>query len=180
MDYLFGYGSLLSPASAARTLQRPLTMADLLPARIRGLKRTWTAAADVVVTERGVSRDYTALFLDLSTAPGLTCNGVLLEVTGGEWTRLDLRERTYQRIVVQAELNGKRVSAFTYIVHDEEKKHDGVVLVGYLEIVQQALLEYSEKFQREFWSSTEEPAVSLISGDYVFKDIEQNQAAGRE
>ena len=179
MDYLFGYGSLLSPVSIARTVQRPVTMTDLLPARVRGFKRSWTAAADVIVTEQGVSRDYTALFLDLSTDHGMICNGVLLRVTDGDLARLDLRERTYQRISVQAEWNGGMVSAFTYMVPNEEKKRDGVVLVGYLKIVHQALLNYSKEFNQEFWSSTEEPAMELVSGDYIFQDVEQNRALGR-
>ena len=134
----------------------------------------------MTVTQESVARDYTARFLDLSAAPGSICNGVLLEVHDREWDRLDLRERNYRRVEVQVELNGKTVPAFTYIVPDHEKRHDGVVLLGYLEIVRRALLDYSEEFNREFWSGTDEPGELLISGSYVFQDREQNRATGRE
>src|SRR5262245_6968014 len=123
MSYLFGYGSLLSPGSAARTLQRPLTSADLSPARVPGFRRTWTAAAEVTVTQESVPRDYTARFLDLSAVPGSICNGVLLEIHESEWNRLDLRERNYRRVEVPAELDGEIVPAFAYIVSAEEKSH---------------------------------------------------------
>jgi cation transport regulator ChaC len=179
MSYLFGYGSLLSPVSAARTLQRPLTMAELLPTRLHGYRRTWTAAVDVIVTENGISRDYSALFLDLTPTPGMSCNGVLLEVNESEWALLDLRERNYQRTAVQVESKGNMVPAFTYIIPDDEKQREGVVLKSYLDLVHRALLDYPEEFRREFWGGTDEPE-ALIAGDYVFQDNEQNRAAGRE
>jgi cation transport regulator ChaC len=180
MDYLFGYGSLLSPESATRTLLRPVTMADLHPAYLHGFRRTWTAATEVIVTEGSTLGRHTALFLDLSIASDVTCNGIILAVAEDEWGRLDLRERMYQRMPVQVAENGEILRAFTYIVPTGEKKHEGVVLENYMEMLRQALRTYPDSFGREFWSSTAEPEVPLVRGNYVFRDNEQNRAAGRE
>jgi hypothetical protein len=169
----------LSPESATRTLLRPVTAADLHPAYLRGFRRTWTAAAEVFVNSDTAPKLYTALFLDLSTAPDVTCNGVLLDVEDDEWERLDLRERMYERAAVQVELGGKLTSAFTYVVPDDEKINKGIILEGYLNILRQALHAYPDAFKQEFWSSTTKPSQALVSGHYVFRDKDQNQAAGR-
>lgn len=179
MGYLFGYGSLLSPESATRTLLRPVAAADLRPARLRGFRRTWTAAAEVFITGGNAPGPHTALFLDLSPAPGVACNGVLLQVAEAEWARLDLRERMYERAAVRVEAGGATEAAFTYLIPEGEKRDEGVVLEGYLDILRQALRLYPEDFGREFWAGTDEPARAVVTGDYVFRDQDQNRAAGR-
>jgi cation transport regulator ChaC len=69
---------------------------------------TWTAAVDVIVTENNLSRDYSALFLDLTATPGMSCNGVLFEINESEWALLDLRERNYRRTAVLVESENER------------------------------------------------------------------------
>ena len=91
MPQVFGYGSLLSPASVSRTLGRPVALADLVPCAVAGYRRTWTARVPVWVGPHAEPAD--ALFLDLSRSPGDTCNGILLTVTESGFDRIPLARR---------------------------------------------------------------------------------------
>ena len=179
MHYLFGYGSLLSPTSATRTLQRTLSAADLQPAMVLGYTRTWSATAEVLVHCEEVTRQATALFLDLSPVPATRCNGALLIVSDEEIVRLDVRERGYQRITVQTELHSDLVPAYTYVVAPNQKTSQGIILEGYLAIIHDALAAYSAEFGAQFWRTTQPVQGPVVRGHYTFLDVEQNKATGR-
>jgi hypothetical protein len=179
MAYLFVYGSLLSLASASRTLLRPIAYSDLVLARAQGYRRTWTAAMEVIVAGGKSGGSYNALFLDLSPDVNQFCNGALLNIFDEEWERLDQREKSYDRITVQTQAGSAALSAFTYSVPAERKASKGIVLAGYVETIQQALKIFPETFSREFWQSTEAIKGSIVPGNYTFSDHRQNEAAGR-
>jgi cation transport regulator ChaC len=178
MNLLFGYGSLLSPASASTTLRRQLAIADFRCASIVGYRRTWTAAANVQVATGSGYESKRALFLDLSPSNDSICNGALIEITDDELTQLDIRERQYERVVVQAHLPTSSVSAFTYMVPTATKSTNGIVLARYLALVREGLTNYPSDFRHCFWSSTDTPPGPLIDGSYTFSDAQQNSAAG--
>jgi cation transport regulator ChaC len=180
MNYLFGYGSLLDANSAARTLQRPVVPSDLQPAIVQTFTRTWTAAVDVAITSEGRTRQETALFLDLSNVADSGCNGALLQVTDAEIAYLDIRERQYERIVVQAAAGERLVAAFTYIVPKTQKMHQGVILEDYIKLINTALHSYSPEFNEAFWKTTAALPRPTVSGTYTFIDSEQNKAVGRK
>ncbi|MFL5871092.1 MAG: gamma-glutamylcyclotransferase family protein [Solirubrobacterales bacterium] len=101
---VFAYASLVDPASAAETLERPVEFAAL--ARLEGWSRGWTVARDNSASEKTFARldgslpDF-CLGLDLAPDPGAAPpNGVLIEVTEVELARLDLREIRYSRFDV--------------------------------------------------------------------------------
>ena len=109
MLFVFGYGSLVSPESAASTLGRPVDRASVPYARINGWKRAWNVGSDQHShPERRFVRpdgsEYTGLtvVLGLDEDPAATCDGAVFAVTEGELARLDVRERNYDRVDVTA------------------------------------------------------------------------------
>jgi hypothetical protein len=105
---LFAYGSLVSMASAERTLGRPVEHAGL--ARLSGWRRRWSQARDNLRSEKTFAApDGTrpAYCLGLNVERGFACpgpNGALLEVSEEELDRLAVREIRYERVEVTADI----------------------------------------------------------------------------
>lgn len=102
---LFAYGSLVSAASAERTLGRPVEQAALT--RLAGWRRRWSQVRDNLATEKTFANAETGvvpphcLGLNLERDPGAAGpNGVLLEVSEPELERLGLREIRYDPVDV--------------------------------------------------------------------------------
>ena len=98
---VFGYASLVSPASAAETLGR--TIDAPMPARLEGFSRGWTLGRDNLRSEKtfaradgSLPRFCLGLNLERAGADRARANGALLEVTKAELERLDLREMRYR------------------------------------------------------------------------------------
>lgn len=99
--WIFGYGSLVSPASMATTIGRTVAAEDVAVAHLDGYGRRWNYGSmhlrgdwhheGVDVTEGLV------VSLGLVAADTETCNGVIVRVTANELAQLDWRERDYQR-----------------------------------------------------------------------------------
>jgi len=99
--WIFGYGSLVSPASMATTIGRTVAAEDVAIAHLDGYGRRWNYGSmhlrgdwhhdGVDVTEGLV------VSLGLVAADTETCNGVIVCVTADELAQLDWRERDYQR-----------------------------------------------------------------------------------
>lgn len=102
---VFGYGSLVDPRSAARTLGREVP--ELLPARLAGWRRRWSEARDnhrcekTFALEPGGELPDWVLGLNVEPAPDISPgegpNGVLIEVGEDELEHLDVREMRYER-----------------------------------------------------------------------------------
>jgi cation transport regulator ChaC len=105
--WVFGYGSLVSPASLARTLGRGGGDIRATPAELIGFGRRWNYGS---LTLRGSWRHHDVLVdgivisLGLESAEAETCNGVVVQVTDDELARLDWRERDYQRTDVTEQI----------------------------------------------------------------------------
>jgi cation transport regulator ChaC len=105
---LFAYGSLVSMASAERTLGRPVEHAGL--ARLSGWRRRWSQARDNLRSEKTFAApDGTrpAYCLGLNVERGFARpgpNGALLEVSEEELDRLAVREIRYERVEVTADI----------------------------------------------------------------------------
>ncbi|MCB1622423.1 MAG: gamma-glutamylcyclotransferase [Thiothrix sp.] len=179
MALIFGYGSLLSPASAARTLQRPVCHSELCCGVLHGFVRSWTAATRITLCIDGELCCHQALFLDLTPRSGSSCNGVCLEVTDSELKALDVRERGYERRQVEVEYDGRCTRAWTYLMPGTAKQSQGIIAACYIDLIEEALQHYSEAFTSHFWESTLPSDAVIVRGEYVFADSEQNQAAGR-
>ncbi len=99
--WVFGYGSLVSPASMATTIGRIAAPSDVAVAHLDGYGRRWNYGS---MHLRGDWRhggvDITqglVVSLGLVASDSETCNGVIVRVTAGELAMLDWRERDYER-----------------------------------------------------------------------------------
>lgn len=104
--WIFGYGSLVSPASLASTIGRTVTIDhDLHVAELSGYRRAWNYGSEVL---RGdwVDDDGKATIgglvvsLGIVVAHGHSINGVVFELDDEELADLDWRERAYDRVDV--------------------------------------------------------------------------------
>jgi len=99
--WIFGYGSLVSPASMATTIGRTVAADDVAVAHLDGFGRRWNYGSmhlrgdwdhDGVRVTQGL-----VVSLGLVAAGAESCNGVIVRVTSDELAQLDWRERDYQR-----------------------------------------------------------------------------------
>jgi cation transport regulator ChaC len=182
---IFGYGSLVDPASAARTLGRPV--AEPVPARLRGWKRRWSQKRDNLTCEktfalRSDGRTPTwILGLNLEPADGSEPhgppNGVLIELTEAELDRLDLREIRYDRVDVTEvlELDRDRPDRFDRVVtytakpyhHSPTPPDDAVILATYANTVETAFAALGEDERRIYVETTGAPPVDVVEADLV-------------
>lgn len=129
---MFGYGSLVSPASFAVTLGRPLRPGvDFFEAEIAGFGRRWNYgvmhARGETYDAAGRPREWTIVALGLAEAPGESANGVVAWVADTELAELDRRERYYDRVEVahlatvhgEGDIGG---SIVTYVPRAEPKR----------------------------------------------------------
>jgi cation transport regulator ChaC len=99
--WVFGYGSLASPISVARTIGRPVDgEAERTIAHLEGYGRRWNYGSLHLrgdwTDDRGTVRGGVVISLGLVVAADEQVNGVLLNVTTAELAELDWRERDYE------------------------------------------------------------------------------------
>lgn len=100
--WVFGYGSLASPSSIARTIGRPVERGpELRAAHLDGYGRRWNYGSlhlrgDWEHDGRSVRRGV-VISLGLVAGAGEQSNGVVVAVTDDELAELDWRERDYER-----------------------------------------------------------------------------------
>lgn len=119
--WVFGYGSLVAPASVGQTIGRePQRGTDLAAARLAGFGRRWNYGS---LRQRAdwsgpVGRVSAGVVVSLGIAASSdeSANGAIVRVDDAELERLDLRESDYERIDVTAHVE----------LHDE-LRCDGVV-----------------------------------------------------
>jgi cation transport regulator ChaC len=113
-DAIFAYGSLVSAASAAATLGRPV---EPIPAELHGWQRGFTIVRDNRTCEKTFARrddgSIPDWVLGLAVVAGeAAINGALIPVEQAELERLDLREIRYRRVEVGAGIDGPRTGRF--------------------------------------------------------------------
>lgn len=102
--WVFGYGSLVSPASLGGTLGRiPVRGEDFLAAEVQGWERRWNYGIRVQPGSlKGPDAEHVQVIVALGIieAAEACMNGVLALVHPDELERLDARERNYDRVDV--------------------------------------------------------------------------------
>lgn len=133
--YVFGFGSLVDPASFSRTIGRDDWLIEDFPlATLKGFKRVWGVAMDNRVSLPGYKRyaradtpahapEVYVCFLDIAPDPSKQIIGACVAVSPEEFARLEARERNYKAVDVTAAmayppLDGR---VFTFIGLDEAK-----------------------------------------------------------
>ena len=100
--WVFGYGSLVAPASLARTIGRTVRLGDdAFEAALAGYGRRWnygTMVEGESIDEPG--RTWTVVALGLEASSSESVNGLIARVDEGDLAALDRRERNYDRVDV--------------------------------------------------------------------------------
>lgn len=156
---VFGYGSLVSAASAAVTLGRPprevWTEREAVPAKLTGWRRRFSQARDNRTCEKTFALDaddsipahVLGLNVERTGDPADTVNGLLIAVSEDELERLDVRELRYDRREVcdEIEPNGVRGAFAMVITYVAKPEHlapqapvGAVILRSYAEAVESA------------------------------------------
>lgn len=177
---VFGYGSLVDPASAGETLGRPVTAA--VPARLDGFARTWTLGRDNLRSEKTFARadgslPPICLGLDLVPDPEAPApNGVLIQLGEAELERLDLREIRYRRLEVRAAVRPRRAAAgfdsvFAYLARPEHHlaspPEGSIVIANYLRTVERAFERLGGGELELFRRTTRPPGAELVEASLV-------------
>jgi hypothetical protein len=172
---VFAYGSLVSPASAERTLGRPVENAAV--ARLAGWRRRWSQVRDNITTEKTFAHAETGVVpshcvgLNLERDPEESGpNGVLLELSEGELERLAVREIRYDRIDVTGAVAGEAATEFDGVVTFSAKPENfaptpppgAVILAAYVRAVEAAFGTLGADQLDLFHETTGPPPVEVV------------------
>jgi cation transport regulator ChaC len=179
LTLVFGYGSLVSPASAAQTFGREVQASS--PVRLPGWRRRWSTFRDNHTAEKTFARaeggelPRYCLGLNLEQVDGEPgVNGVLLELTEAELDRLDLREMRYRRTDVSGQISGDVGPGAQVIAYTAKPRHHApspppgsVIIAGYVRTVEAAFAELAPDQLEVFRATTDPPPVEQIEGVLV-------------
>ncbi len=182
---VFGYASLVSPASASHTLGRPVEGAAL--GRLAGWTRAWTLGREQAASEKTFARpDGTlpafCLGLNLEPADGAEApNGVLIEVSEAELDRLDVREIRYHRTDVTAAValddgsSPEFDAVCTYIAkpehHHPTPPADSIIVATYPETIEAAFAALGPDHLDRYRRTTAPPPVEVTPATLVRGEI---------
>ena len=180
--WVFGYGSLVSPASLARTIGRLAKPGKgFHPATLTGYGRRWNYGVGHVTgswtTDDGTDViDGTIVALGLIESADEQVNGAIASLTADELADLDHRERSYDRVDVttlivgidDVDLGGLPV--FTYVprasaVERYESARNagtGAIRRTYWNLVDDAFGRLGENERTEYHESTPVPDVPIV------------------
>jgi hypothetical protein len=185
---VFGYGSLVSPASAAQSLDRPVELAALV--RLAGWRRRWSTFRDNLAVEKTFatpdgSLPPFVLGLNIEREPDSPgANGALIEISEGEAARLDLREMRYDRIDVteavrplQGEAAG--LPEFDVVIayaakaahHAPDPPPGAIVIAPYVRTVEAAFGELGPAHLDLYRETTDPPPVEVVEATLVSDQI---------
>ena len=177
--WVFGYGSLVSPASAAATLGEPLDL--VAPVRLRGWRRRWSTARDNLASEKtfapagGGEPFRCCLGLNIEPAPGEPgANGALLRLGAAQIARLDARELRYDRIEVGDDIDSQPPDGAPVIAYVAKAAHHrrrpppgAVILASYVRAVEAAFAELGRPELERYRATTDDPPVDVVEGVLV-------------
>ncbi len=168
--YLFGYGSLISPESVARTLGREPDVARHKPVWLNGYERGWTVHDMVRSGPENVVRP--TAFLNIAPHAGRRCNGIAVPVKTTDLDGFDRRERCYARVDVSACVTPPLDQpVFAYVGRGPwtTMPEETVALAKYLEVVESGLGRWGDGFAADYEASTLPQPWPTVEGDYGFE-----------
>lgn len=183
-DYVFGYGSLageLAAGDPAEGVPARASAVDRAVALLRGRRRVWGVAADnehaipgykryLLRSDGSAPRVFVA-FLDLLEDPGSAVNGVLAPVDAEALTRLDRRERNYDRIEVTTAIDSPPPGrVWTYVGSAEgrarletgRREQRLVIALAYAESVHAAFRSLGDGEYERFLASSDLDGLPLL------------------
>lgn len=181
--WVFGYGSLVSPASFGATVGRELRPGrDFFEAELAGFGRRWNYGvrhtAGATAHHDGSTRTWTIVALGLVESAVESVNGVIGWVDDAELVALDRRERYYDRVEVTASVDVVDAAAVsgpivTYVPRPEARRHYedardrsvAAVEQRYWDLVDGAFLALGEDRRRRYHATTPPPDVPVLAMD---------------
>lgn len=177
--WVFGYGSLVSPASMARTIKRVAEPGvDFFEAELAGYGRRWNYGVEHIVatwelSDGSVVDDGVIVALGLIESAGDVVNGIIASLTDDELSYLDRRERNYDRvdasalISTDAPLNAPvyvYVPRASSIERYESARDRGVAGVRrtYWDTVDNAFAEFGDEQRDRYRATTPAPDVPVV------------------
>jgi cation transport regulator ChaC len=174
---VFGYGSLADPASASRTLRRPVE--KTFAASLEGWRRRFSLFRDNNASEKTfatadgeIPPTVLGLNIERSDEPSLAPNGRLIEVGPRDLDHLDVREMRYDRTDVTAAVAGEHAARFDRVIayvakpgHFAPEPPPGAVIIGaYARTVEGAFEALSPAEGERYRETTLPYPVPLIEG----------------
>jgi hypothetical protein len=178
---VFGYASLVSAASAAQTLGRPVEFAAV--ARLEGWSRGWTLGREQATSEKTFARlDGTVprfclglnIDRDEAVAPP---NGVLIELDEAELERLDIREIRYLRedVTDQIAVTSGDADGFdtVYAYRARPERHhptppeDAIIIATYPATIEAAFAALGPQELERYHRTTARPPVEVAEAELV-------------
>lgn len=181
MAWIFGYGSIMNPSSAEKTIRRPILEHGQRVALLKGHSRIWRVVVDVKM-KSNLDKEYPAVFLDIVENSSTDCIGTLLNVNTDELLAFDRREEQYGRVNIRNFIYpAMEDDVFAYFGKDEfiHPPENSVVMTQYQKVIDDALSIWGNEFAIQYEKSTIKHKFSFVEGEYLFKSITQNSAAGR-
>lgn len=174
---LFAYGSLINTRSASRVLHREISRDEVVIADLYGFRRTWTALELVKFENQLLPKNIT--FLDVIPCSKSSVNGVIIKISAEEMSRLKVREKNYDALLLEESSLSKEIDVpvYTFASKEEYRIHrhskDVCAAEKYIDLVRGGCLEFGDQFLKNFESSTDTPMVTC-PGKYHFVDQEQS------
>ncbi|MCP4352050.1 MAG: gamma-glutamylcyclotransferase [Desulfobacterales bacterium] len=156
--YVFGYGSLMHPESAFKTLSSQ--QQEFIPARLTGYRRTWTAITHnrlKIETADGKIPTFLA-YMNIEKDLEDFALGVIISVSDDDIKALDVREEMYIRLDVTDHIgiiNEKKwnlpenARVFTYIsfssIPKDQFENDTAIRNDYIQLIENASKQIDEK-----------------------------------
>lgn len=178
--WVFGYGSLVSPASFGHTLGRaPRPGVDFHEAEIGGYGRRWNYGVASIRGETdepdGSIKHWTVVALGLVESPDEAVNGVIGWVEEHELVALDAREQQYDRVEVTqlALVHGVEVRGpiVTYVPRREPRelyesardRGEAAVEQRYWDLVDGAFADLGADRCERYRATTPDPDVPIVA-----------------
>ena len=147
-DYIFGYGSLISDESRARTGESGRGF----PVRVTGFRREWNH----------ISQSSPMVAVGIVEDDASTCNGVVFSIPEGEISNFDKREIGYKRVRILLEnvefLDDSQITdgnIWVYITNNPQSPTvEHPIAQSYVDVILTGCLSISENYAREFVKTT--------------------------
>ena len=167
--FVFAYGSLVSPASIAKSLGKD-SKGEVRAAWLYDYRRSWTALIPVQPIGSKEPNPTIAAFLNVTLCEGAIVNGVLFPASETDLSILDQREFIYRRVDVSQLVRPKQTGTVYVYVTDEQKADAGSAYVPteYLRIIEEAFEYWGQGFKEEFWRRTASHSFRPLEGQYRF------------
>lgn len=185
--WVFGYGSLMNPASVNKSLKRTLASHELAPCLLEGYVRVWDVQEDILSEK--LKRPIKGVYLNIQERPGALLNGVLLQLSAAEFEQMTFREKNYLPVSVGENIRPflpddprfpPAGPVFTFIARPEciarPGSPDTYIMQKYIQLIEDGLAHYPGSFRLKYQESTESFGFSLLDGGYTFLDVRQQKA----